>query len=76
MLSNFSNKFWILLKHINYIKIKNKEVIKFLVKMAQTGFRYLYYNKLKGFNQTSGSMGTNPASLKGKLMGLEVLASN
>ena len=25
------------------------------------------------FNQTQGSMGTNPASLKGKLMSLEVL---
>ncbi len=24
------------------------------------------------FNQTQGSMGTNPASLKGKLMSLEV----
>jgi len=27
-----------------------------------------------GFNQTQGSIGGNPASLKGKLMNLEVIA--
>jgi len=27
-----------------------------------------------GLNQTQGSMGTNPASLKGKLMTLEVIS--
>mmetsp|Transcript_31035 Transcript_31035/g.28227 ORF Transcript_31035/g.28227 Transcript_31035/m.28227 type:complete len:90 (-) Transcript_31035:280-549(-) len=34
--------------------------------MSQQGF-----GRTTGFNQTQGSLGTNPASLKGKLMSLE-----
>jgi len=38
----------------------------------EEGFGQMGSSQTKGFTQTQGSLTTNPASLKGKLMSLEV----
>lgn len=63
-----------LIRHLkkHYFKTRRKGNMNNTQKYGKQDDYGQFTNTQKGFNNTQSSFGTNPASLKGKLMSLEV----